>query len=134
MSRYHSPRMNLFEPPKHSVFVDITAKEFDGGDKVNEAEFNLHRDMPYVPLVERLIGACNPNETDPLPSSKRPLKAEEVAQVFHADYERLAPDFGYETRKASAVPWSQVPVENRALAIATVKSVMKTFFPQRLAD
>jgi len=31
-------------------------------------------------------------------------QASELAQAFHEAYERLAPEFGYETRKESAVP------------------------------
>jgi hypothetical protein len=46
--------------------------------------------------------------------------AEMIAAAFHATYERLAPRNGYETRKASAVPWDQVPAQNRELMIATV--------------
>jgi len=46
--------------------------------------------------------------------------AERVAAAFHEAYERLAPDHGYETRKASAVPWGDVPERNRQLMVATV--------------
>jgi hypothetical protein len=48
---------------------------------------------------------------------------EELAALFHAEYERLAPDFSYETRKASAVPWDQVPDNSRRLMIAVAGSV-----------
>lgn len=41
--------------------------------------------------------------------------ADEVARWFHEAYERMAPEHGYTTRKASAVPWEQVPEQNRAL-------------------
>lgn len=47
-----------------------------------------------------------------------------VAEMFHDAYERLAPDFGYETREASAKPWNEVPEQNRELMVATVKSVL----------
>lgn len=40
---------------------------------------------------------------------------EELAKKFHELYERLAPNFGYETRKESAVAWENVPVKNKAL-------------------
>lgn len=50
--------------------------------------------------------------------------AEVLARRFHEAYERLAPDFGYETRPESAVPWEQVPEANRRLMIAVVKEVM----------
>lgn len=47
-----------------------------------------------------------------------------MAQAFHEAYERLAGDFGYQTRKASAVPWENVPENNKALMIATIRNVM----------
>lgn len=48
---------------------------------------------------------------------------DEVARLFHEAYERLAPSFGYETRKASAVPWLDVPDNNRRLMTAVVGEV-----------
>lgn len=47
--------------------------------------------------------------------------AETLAQAFHETYERLAPQFEYETREASAKPWDEVPQQNRALMVATIK-------------
>ena len=49
---------------------------------------------------------------------------ERIARLFHENYERLAPGFGYETRRDSAVPWAKVPERNRTLMIATVAAVM----------
>ena len=43
------------------------------------------------------------------------MSAEEMARRFHEAYERLAPSFGYKTREASAVPWEDVPEQNKAL-------------------
>lgn len=56
---------------------------------------------------------------------------EQVAALFHATYERLAPEFGYRTRKASAVAWEDVPAENRALMVATCREVLDAVFPRR---
>lgn len=50
--------------------------------------------------------------------------AEVVAQLFHETYESLAPQFGYETRLESAVPWVQLPEANRELMVATVTQVL----------
>lgn len=50
--------------------------------------------------------------------------AERVARMFHEAYERLAPQFSYSTRKASAVPWENVPENNRKLMVATVGEVL----------
>ena len=46
------------------------------------------------------------------------------AQVLHEAYERLAPDFGYETRRESAVPWDEVPENNRRLMVAVAGEVL----------
>lgn len=56
---------------------------------------------------------------------------EELARLFHETYERLAPQFGYETRPESAVPWEQVPENNRALMTAVCREVMDAVFPRR---
>lgn len=50
-------------------------------------------------------------------------EAEATARLFHETYERLAPSFCYETRKESAVPWEDVPANNRALMVAVVSEV-----------
>ena len=55
-----------------------------------------------------------------------PLTAEELARQFHETYERLAPSFGYETRKASAVPWKDVPEQNKTLMVAVADEVLAT--------
>jgi hypothetical protein len=60
----------------------------------------------------------------PAPPFRLPWTPEEVASRFHDAYEQLAPHFGYKTRDASAVPWGQVPEQNRALMIATVRNVL----------
>lgn len=52
------------------------------------------------------------------------MKPEEVAKLFHETYERLAPLFAYETRKASAKPWDEVPKNNRDLMIAVSAVVL----------
>jgi hypothetical protein len=51
--------------------------------------------------------------------------AEFIAAEFHAAYEELAPEHGYETRKESAVPWEQVPEQNRRLMQAVVGRLFK---------
>lgn len=51
------------------------------------------------------------------------VEAEKIAHLFHETYEELAPSFGYETRKESAVPWEQVPENNRNLMIAVAARV-----------
>jgi hypothetical protein len=48
---------------------------------------------------------------------------EALARQFHEAYERLAPAFGYETRKESAKPWDEVPENNRRLMTAVCAEV-----------
>jgi len=51
-------------------------------------------------------------------------EAEQLAKFFHEQYEELAPTFAYETRKASAVAWEDVPENNKQLMIAVCARVM----------
>jgi hypothetical protein len=51
-------------------------------------------------------------------------EAERVAQAFHESYERQAPEHGYKTRDASAVPWQDVPDQNKELMIAVVQDLI----------
>lgn len=51
--------------------------------------------------------------------------ADTIARAFHEAYETLAPNFGYETRKASAVPWEDVPSNNKELMKAVVAQLIK---------
>jgi hypothetical protein len=50
--------------------------------------------------------------------------AASIAAAFHANYEQLAADFDYETRAESAVPWPDVPEQNRRLMIAVVEQLI----------
>ena len=49
-----------------------------------------------------------------------------VAESFHETYESLAPSYGYKTREASAVPWSEVPQPNRMLMVAVAMALLET--------
>lgn len=50
--------------------------------------------------------------------------AEDLARRFHETYERLAPQYGCETRDASAKPWDEVPMDNRRLMIAVCAEIL----------
>lgn len=50
--------------------------------------------------------------------------APKIAQNFHETYERMAPDFSYKTREASAVPWDEVPEQNKLLMIGVVRDLL----------
>lgn len=60
--------------------------------------------------------------------------AEDLAKRFHDNYERLAPAFGYKTRKSSAVPWAEVPQANKALMIAVCQTILDEGIPTRHED
>lgn len=51
-------------------------------------------------------------------------EAERIARAFHASYEALAPLWGYETRRESAVPWEDVPEANRGLMCDVVRALL----------
>ena len=52
-------------------------------------------------------------------------RAEVVAREFHEAYERLAPQYGYDTRTDTKVAWEDVPNENKALMIATCRDLLE---------
>ena len=54
------------------------------------------------------------------------MTAEQLAQLFHDIYERRAPEYGYTSRKSSAMPWADVPEPNKSLMIAVAQEVLKT--------
>ncbi len=57
-------------------------------------------------------------------SETNELTAEELAALFHTTYEALAPDYGYKTRKDTAVPWGSVPDDNKQLMIAVAQEIL----------
>ncbi len=52
-------------------------------------------------------------------------EAIELAKRFHETYERLAPEYGYETCKESRKKWYDVPEKNRKLMIAVCEEILK---------
>lgn len=60
----------------------------------------------------------------PSPEPAPVTDAEALAKRFHESYERLAAQFGYKTRKESAVSWKDVPLQNRELMMAVVSKVV----------
>lgn len=51
-------------------------------------------------------------------------EADRIAEAFHEAYERLAPKHGYRTRTESAVPWQDVPENNKMLMRAVVRELL----------
>src|SRR5229473_6765033 len=62
------------------------------------------------------------------------MQAENLARFFHTTYEELAPQFNYSTRKASAVPWQDVPENNKRLMIAVSEQVILLFEAEARAE
>lgn len=54
------------------------------------------------------------------------MTPEVLAQLFHETYERLAPAYGYETRRETAVTWSEIPEDhpNKRLMVAVAAHVL----------
>ena len=57
------------------------------------------------------------------------LMAYQLAERFYEVYERLASQFDYETREETAVPWAQVPEQNRLFMLS---SKLRCFLPTNL--
>ena len=55
------------------------------------------------------------------------MTAEELARAFHETYERLAPEFNYETREDSRMAWEDVPEDNRRLMVAVAAELIRRF-------
>lgn len=51
--------------------------------------------------------------------------ADRIAKWFHFYYEGFASDFGYATRQESAVPWRDVPEQNKALMRCVVETLIE---------
>lgn len=66
-----------------------------------------------------------------LPLAQVALKSEDIARVFHEAYERLAPDYAWDTNDSTRVPFDELPSENRELMIHTVSEVMVTWMAER---
>lgn len=107
---------------------------------LNEPEFNqTHRNYLQSPEKWEKLGIKNPtpynqimrfiphylNRKTPMEVENHKITPEQLAQKFHETYERLAPSFGYETRKSSAKPWSEVPDNNKNLMIAVCAEILE---------
>ena len=61
------------------------------------------------------------------------LGAEVLARRFHELYERIAPQFGYRTRKGTRVPWSELPDDNRELMLLVSGKIIEEIVSPREA-
>ena len=53
------------------------------------------------------------------------MTAEGLAKIFHSTYERLAPQYGHTTNRATAVPWDQMPEKQKQLMLAVCTEVLR---------
>jgi SOS-response transcriptional repressor LexA len=88
--------------------IEKLQRAYDGAAQKADAH-RVHRDAAQAKL-------CRPKNLG------TPLT---LAQAFHEAYERLAPEYAYETREASAVPWNEVPENQRKLMIATCRVILE---------
>jgi hypothetical protein len=81
-----------------------------------------NRVMAYVVRnqSDRTVPAPDPSEA----VSGDLSPAEAIAREFHETYERLAPTVGYQTRKRSAVPWGEVPHDNKTLMVKVAQELL----------
>ncbi len=87
--------------------IGTLADSLDYGDIV--------RAILYGGGASREEGAVTPEELD---------RAHVIAKAFHEAYERLAPQYRYKTQEASAVPWEDVPQQNKMLMTAVISELL----------
>lgn len=114
----------LTQPKKH-VVSDAGNTPDEGHPKEQAQKPDIATQPPPCPKT------TTPKALPKLPAHGMSLirlrnVAAEIAQEFHETYERLAPEFGYDTRKDSAVPWDEVPTANRSLMVAVVIDLLAT--------
>jgi hypothetical protein len=59
------------------------------------------------------------------------MSPEELAKLFHETYEAFAPNYGYTTRRTSAVPWEELPEPNKKLMIAVATRILEKLEEER---
>lgn len=110
-------------PPKE-VLQGIEEAAKGEGRHINDDELEVMPDGQAVDSAGKHSTDVNGAPSEPPPSA-----AEALARRFHEEYERLAPQFGYKTREASAVPWEDVPESNRRLMVAVAEKMLPLLAP-----
>lgn len=77
------------------------------------------------PPEEEPYGVMSDSRRASAATLARNTRVDAIAKAFHDAYELLAPVHGYKTREASAVPWEDVPEDNRALMRDTVAALIE---------
>lgn len=111
-------------------FVSVADYQHGGEtDDMDQAivDCSAHHDILDSVTGDYLTPQCQ-EEVD---EAQERLDVDDIAQAFHDAYEQLAPGFSYKTRKASAVPWEDVPGPNKSLVRATVAKLINDGVIQR---
>ena len=56
------------------------------------------------------------------------FRAPELAETFHRVYEKLAPKYGYKTRKKTRKHWDDLPDNNKKLMVAVAQVILNKYF------
>lgn len=85
-------------------------------------EHKAKHGKPCETLEDLMLEAIDISEMKSEPNQKI---AEEMAELFHETYEKLAPDFDYETREGTKKPWADIPDDdpNKRLMIAVCQEM-----------
>ncbi len=87
--------------------------------------------VAYAFKTRAEVAQCFPtlfNHTIREDEAKDMTPEEALAKFFHDTYERLAPEYCYQTRASSAVSWPEVPANNKQLMIAVCREVVVNYF------
>lgn len=117
----------MSEPSREKQIADLVyaLEQVDAngfGDCVDDDAVIERAARAYLDMLRRAEPGSSPapdNSTAPQDPAER------IAREQHETYERLAPEHGYQTRARSAVPFDQVPPDNRGLMIATARDLLR---------
>lgn len=112
------------DPSKAIVFVAVRARPGHGPARYYLPPAPVAEARRYLDDLRDLITNPPAPAAPPAGTDLTRIFAELMARRFHEAYERLAPTFGYETRPESAVPWDQVPEQNRELMVAVCAELL----------
>ena len=112
------------DPGKVIVFVAVRARPGHGPARYYLPPAPVAEARRYLDELRDLIINSPAPAAPPAGTDLTRIFAELMERRFHETYERLAPTFGYETRPESAVPWDQVPEQNRELMVAVCAELL----------
>jgi hypothetical protein len=111
-------------PDKYERDSLVRAYHADNGDPEEYYEAEGPGDY-RLPDFAAMSFLANRLEAEPEDSPITGEQVNAVARAFHESYERQAPEYGYKTREASSVPWSDVPADNKHLMQAVVLDLLR---------